>query len=134
MYINSDNQKLNTYSEIKSRIGWYEVKITPNEITYTNDDRMDSEFPSESPGGYPINYKCDYWIKGETIELYEKNEDKSELPLKINGNKQKLVLTLLKKNNQFYGISPDISNSEKLVNSARSKNKSPYLFYRFDLN
>lgn len=133
IYINSDNQNISTYKEIKDRIGWYEVKITQNQITYINDSRMESEFPTESPGGYSINYNCDYDISGNTIKLYEKNENYTSPPRKISGNGQKLVLELTKKQDKYYGNSVDIKAAENLTNSARAKNNPPYLFYKFDL-
>lgn len=133
-FINSDDENLNSYKEIKKRIGWYEVKISSKEILYQNDNRMESEFPTESPGGYSINYKCDYIISGDTIKLYEKAENDSQISKNLTESNQKPILTLFKKSNQFYGISSDITDAESLDNAARKRNKSPYLFYKFDLN
>ncbi|WP_160139946.1 hypothetical protein [Chryseobacterium sp. c4a] len=134
IYINSDNQKLSSYQEIKNRIGWYELKITPKEITFSNDTRMESEFPTESPGGYAINYDCDYNISGNTLKLYEKNENDTSPSKNVSGNGQKLVLELTKKEGKYYAVSPDIQESENLDNAIRKKGNSPYLFYRFDIN
>ncbi len=134
IYLNSDNKKLTDYQKIKEKIGWYELKISPEKITFSNDDRMESEFPTESPGGYSINYDCDFNISENTIKLYEKNEDDTSPPKSISGKEQKLILILTRKDNAFYGTSDDIKNAENLVNSARAKSKSPYLFYKFDLN
>ncbi|UIR54670.1 hypothetical protein LZQ00_10320 [Sphingobacterium sp. SRCM116780] len=75
IYMNSDDQKLTSFKEIKNKIGWYELIISPTEIIFSNDSRMESEFPTASPGGYAINYKCDYHISNDTIKLYEKKED-----------------------------------------------------------
>lgn len=134
IYINSDNEKIKSYKEIKSRIGWYELKISSQEISYNNDERMESEFPTEAPGGRFINYKCDYNLSENTIRLYEKNENDTSPPKNTSGKGQKLVLVLNKKDNNYYAESSDIKDAEGLVNSARAKNKSPYLFYKFDLN
>lgn len=133
IYINSDNSELSTYQEIKDRIGWYEVKITKNKITYINDTRMESEFPSEAPGGYSINYDCDYNISGNTLKLYEKNENDTSPSKNVSGNGQKLILKLTKKENKYYGESVYIDAAENLTNSAREKSKRPYLFYKFDI-
>jgi hypothetical protein len=133
VYLNSDNPEISSQKEIKERIGWFEVKIAQNEITYTNDSRMESEFPTDSPGGYTINYKCDYSISGNTIRLYEKNDDDTSPPKSNSGSGQKLVIALTKKDTKYYAVSADIKEAESLENSARAKSKSPYLFYRFDL-
>lgn len=134
IYINSDNSELSTYQEIKDRIGWYEAKITKNKITYINDSRMESEFPSEAPGGYSINYDCDYNISGNTLKLYEKNESDTSPSKNVSGNGQKTVLVLTKKDNRYYGVSPDIQESENLDNAIRKESNSPYLFHRFDIS
>lgn len=134
IYLNSDDQNITDYKEIKDRIGWYEVKITSNNITYINDSRMESDFPTESPGGFSINYNCDYMISGNTIKLYEKMENDSSPPKNINEDGQKLVLELTKKGDKYYATSDDIKESENLINSIRGKTDPPYLFYKFDIN
>ena len=134
IYLNSDNLQLTSYQEIKNRIGWYELKISSKEITFDNDSRMESEFPTESPGGYSIHYTCNYSISGNTIKLYAKDENDTSSPKNISDSEKKPVLILNKKDNKYYAISSDIKDSESLVNSARAKSPSPYLFYRFDIN
>lgn len=130
-FINSDDESLKSYDEIKNRIGWYELIISPQEIIYHNDNRLESEFPTAAPGGYIIDYKCDYIISGDTIKIYKKDDKGLNTPENISKSTQMPVLILFKKNDKYYGISSDIKDSENLVNSARIQNKSPYLFYKF---
>lgn len=136
LYLNSDNQQLFSYKDIKDRIGWYELKISPKEIVFNNDTRMESEFPADAPGGFSINYYCDYNIIGTTIRLYEKKENDTSSPKFISEKGQKLVLELTKNGDgdKYYGKSNDILNTENLTNSTRVKSKSPYLFYKFGLD
>ncbi|MDR3011037.1 MAG: hypothetical protein LBV59_24135 [Sphingobacterium sp.] len=135
IYLNSGNQKLTSYHQIKKIIGWYELKISPKEIVFSNDSRMESEFPTESPGGYVIHYICNYSISEDTIRIYKKDEnDHSVAPRKVSGSHHELVLLLTKKDNKYYAASPDIEESENLVNSIRLKSTPPYRFYRFNIN
>lgn len=131
-YLNTDSESLNSYQKIIDKIGWYKLSIKTDEITFESDRRMESEFPTESPGGFYINYVCDYKIDGDTIKLFEKKDFAHKNPVEIENPTVKPVLVLYKKDNKFYGISEDITESEDLDNAARVKGKSPYLFRKFD--
>ncbi|WP_306621465.1 DUF3828 domain-containing protein [Chryseobacterium ginsenosidimutans] len=109
IYLNSDSQKLTTSESIMKKIGWYKLSIKQDEIIFESDQRMESEFPTESPGGIYINYKCDYKIVGDTIKLYEKTDDVNSSPLEISKDNLQPVLILYKKDGKYYGISDDIS-------------------------
>lgn len=70
---------------------------------------MESEFPTEAPGGVYVNYKCDYKIMGDTIRLYEKLTNVDSIPHNISGNDPfQPVLVLYKKGGKYYGFSDDI--------------------------
>ncbi|PWW30740.1 hypothetical protein [Chryseobacterium sp. AG844] len=131
-YLNSDSESLDSYETIIHKIGWYKLSIKTDEITFESDRRMESEFPTESPGGLYINYVCNYKIEGDTIKLFEKKDSTHKKPFEIENTTVKPVLLLFKKNNKFYGISEDITESENLNNAVRGKGKSPYLFKKFD--
>ncbi|MGR3856092.1 hypothetical protein [Chryseobacterium indologenes] len=131
-YLNSDSESLDSYETIIHKIGWYKLSIKTDEITFESDRRMESEFPTESPGGFYINYVCDYKIEGDTIKLFEKKDYTHKKPFERENTTVKPVLLLFKKNNKFYGISEDITESENLNNAVRAKGKSPYLFKKFD--
>jgi len=129
-FINSDDESLKSYDEIKNRIGWYELVISLNEITYHNDNRMESEFPTEAPGGYVIDYKCDYQISGDTLKLYKKQQNNTGTSKSLNKTAQPVVL-LFKQNNKYYGFSTDIKDSEKLINLREFRMK--HLIYFINL-
>ncbi|WP_412850365.1 hypothetical protein ACL0VS_11965 [Chryseobacterium sp. PMSZPI] len=130
-YLNTDSEKLNSYESIMEKIGWYKLSIKSDEIIFENDRRMETDFPTEAPGGIYINYICDYKITGDTIKLFKKNNVTNKNPLEINTSNNKPILILYKKDNTFYGISDDIKESEELDNSIRVKEKSPYIFKKF---
>lgn len=131
-YLNTDSDKLTTYEGITQKIGWYKLSIKPDKIIFENDIRMESEFPTEAPGGIYINYPCDYRIAGDTIEIFKKDDDSGEEALEVNKTNNSPVLILYKKDDKFYGSSSYITDSEDLVNAARIKGKSPYLFRKFE--
>lgn len=130
-YLNTDSEKLNSYESIMEKIGWYRLSIKSDEIIFESDRRMETDFPTEAPGGIYINYICDYKITGDTIKLFKKNNVTNKHPLEINTSNNKPILILYKKDNTFYGISDDIKESEELDNSIRVKEKSPYIFKKF---
>ncbi|RMZ59595.1 hypothetical protein D1632_08160 [Chryseobacterium nematophagum] len=130
-YLNSDNEKLDSYETIINRIGWYKLSIDSSQICFENDKRLESEFPTESPGGIYIKYNYDYKVSGDTLKLYEKTDNIKIAPEKISINK-KPDLVLFRKENKYYGISRDITESEGLPNAARSGSKPPFIFVKFN--
>ncbi|WP_261511314.1 hypothetical protein [Chryseobacterium paludis] len=131
VYLNTDIEKMESYASIIKRVGWYKLTIKADEITFESDKRMESEFPTESPGGLYINYKCNYKITGDTISLFEKTNNTDKQPKEMNRINISPVLTLYKNGKKFYGISDDITESENLSNAIRIKVKSPYIFKKF---
>ncbi|KPH14551.1 hypothetical protein [Chryseobacterium sp. ERMR1:04] len=122
------------YDAIINKVGWYKLTVKEGEIHFESDERMETQFPTEAPGGYFINYKCDYKIVGDTLKLYKKDgNDSKVIPQQkiVNSNAPDLIL--YKRGDKYYGISPNISESEDLINSIRSKSKAPYTFLKFDV-
>lgn len=131
-YLNTDSENVSTYDAILQRIGWYKLSIIKNKVIFENDIRMESEFPTEAPGGIYIKYLCDYKIIGDTIKLFRKDDAPNEKSIEINKTNNPPILILFKKGDKFYGSSSYITDAEDLNNAARIKGKSPYLFRKFD--
>jgi len=134
LYLNTDADKLTSYKTIIQRTGWFRLSIKPDEIIFESDKRMETDFPTEAPGGIYISYKCDYQISGDTLKLYEKNEGESAAPRKLLKSNANPVLILFQNNGQYHGISEDIRLSENMTNAIRLKSGPPYLFRKFDTN
>lgn len=133
-YLNTDSKTMLDYDAIINKVGWYKLTVKEGEIHFESDERMESQFPTEAPGGYFINYKCDYKIVGDTLKLYKKDgNDSKVIPQQKIENSNAPDLILYKRGDKYYAISPDISESEDLINSIRSKSKTPYPFLKFDL-
>lgn len=114
-YLNSDSEILNSYETIIHKIGWYKLSIKRGEITFESDRRMESEFPTESPGGFYINYVCDYKIDGDTIKLFEKKDSTHKKPFEIESTTVKPVLLLFKKITNFMVYLKILQNQKILI-------------------
>lgn len=134
VYLNTDIGKLTSYKGIIQRIGWYKLFIASDKITFECDKRMETDFPTEAPGGVVVKYKCDYHFSGDTLKLYKKKEGDNAAPEEISKTGSDPVLVLYKKNWKYYGLSEDIALSENMVNAIRVKSGPPYLFVKFNNN
>ncbi|SIT14134.1 hypothetical protein SAMN05421786_106196 [Chryseobacterium ureilyticum] len=135
LYLNSDDKKLKTYQSIIDKVGWFKLKITAHEILFSADTRMRDDYPQTDPGGVYISNRCNYYISNDnTIEIYRKEyDDPNNTPVNIKGKKEDLLITLYKKDKEFFGTSNVIKDSEQYDNSARIKSNTPYQFYKFSL-
>lgn len=90
--------------------------------------------PKLTLGEY-ISNRCNYYISNDnTIEIYRKEyDDPNSTPVNMKGKKEDLLITLYKKDKEFFGTSNVIKDSEQYDNSARIKSNTPYQFYKFSL-
>lgn len=135
LYLNSDDKNLKTYQSIIDKVGWFKLKITAHEILFSADTRMRDDYPQTDPGGVYISNRCNYYISNDnTIEIYRKEyDDPNSTPVNMKGKKEDLLITLYKKDKEFFGTSNVIKDSEQYDNSARIKSNTPYQFYKFSL-
>lgn len=131
-YLNSDNNNLSSYQDIKNRIGWYEIIIKSDIIVFKNDHSILNELPKyEQQFINTFDFNCNYQIKEDTLILYAK-ELEEQFTKPVNEEKGTLLLKLYKKNNLFYGISNVIDSAENSEYNTREKSKPPYLFKKFN--